>query len=88
MKRVVGLARDILHDAVAVALLVGQREEDVKDGGYSYTLPSMTAALGLYKQAGFVEVAPYSTDPTPGAVYLGVMVSDTELFSAGDGADD
>jgi N-acetylglutamate synthase-like GNAT family acetyltransferase len=53
---------------------------------YADTLPSMAAALGLYKAMGFVEVGAYSDDPTPGAVYLGVMVSDTEL-AAGDGAD-
>jgi hypothetical protein len=30
----------------------------------------MAAALDLYRRMGFVEVGPYSDDPTPGAVYL------------------
>jgi GNAT superfamily N-acetyltransferase len=34
------------------------------------TLPSMLPALTLYRGAGFVEVGPYSDEPTPGAVYL------------------
>jgi putative acetyltransferase len=34
------------------------------------TLPSMLPALTLYRRAGFVEVGPYSAEPTPGAVYL------------------
>ena len=34
------------------------------------TLGSMDSALRLYRTLGFAEVAPYSADPTPGAVFL------------------
>jgi hypothetical protein len=30
----------------------------------------MASALDLYRRRGFVEVGPYSNDPTPGAIYL------------------
>jgi putative acetyltransferase len=38
---------------------------------YCDTLKSMTAALQMYKENGFSEVAPYSATPTPDAIYLG-----------------
>jgi putative acetyltransferase len=34
------------------------------------TMPVMTDALALYKRRGFELTAPYSPDPTPGAVYI------------------
>lgn len=42
--------------------------------GYKYmygdTLPSMESALQLYRRVGFQEIPPYSSAPTPGAIYL------------------
>jgi ribosomal protein S18 acetylase RimI-like enzyme len=38
---------------------------------YLDTLPSMAEAIQLYRSLGFAEVAPYSPDPHPGALYLG-----------------
>ena len=34
------------------------------------TLTSMTSALAMYRRMGFSEVAAYSSNPTPGAVFL------------------
>ena len=37
---------------------------------YGDTLPTMQVAAGLYEQLGFKQVGPYSDNPTPGAIYL------------------
>jgi putative acetyltransferase len=37
---------------------------------YGDTLETMAPALDLYRRMGFVEVGPYSDNPTPGAIYL------------------
>jgi putative acetyltransferase len=37
---------------------------------YADTLPIMMEALSLYQRAGFERVEPYSSTPTPGAIYL------------------
>ncbi len=34
------------------------------------TMPTMTKALAFYRRVGFIEVGPYASDSTPGAVYL------------------
>jgi hypothetical protein len=48
---------------------------------YGDTLASMASALLLYRDMGFVEVEPYSIDPTPGAIYLRL---DCVLLSTAD----
>ncbi len=45
-------------------------EAGAYDRIYADTLPSMTAALELYRSIGFEEVGPYAADPTLGAIYL------------------
>jgi GNAT superfamily N-acetyltransferase len=59
-----GVGRALLERLIAEAT----------SGGYlaicADTMPSMLPALTLYRRAGFVEVGPYSDEPTPGAVYL------------------
>jgi ribosomal protein S18 acetylase RimI-like enzyme len=35
------------------------------------SLPSMTAAVALYRRFGFAEIPPYCYNPIPGTVYLG-----------------
>ena len=45
------------------------RRESYRDL-YGDTLPTLASALDLYRCMGFVEVGPYSDNPTPGAIYL------------------
>jgi len=58
------LGEALVHDAIAVA----------RQAGYARvlldTLPSMDAALRLYRRVGFVPTAPYRPNPVAGAVYL------------------
>lgn len=48
--------------------------DDARAAGYSEiyadTLRTMESALTMYRAIGFVEVGPYSTHPTPGAIFL------------------
>lgn len=62
--RRLGLAGSLLRKLIDEARLRGYRNL------YADTLPSMTAALNLYRNMGFAETGPYSDDPTEGAVYL------------------
>lgn len=58
---------------VASSLLASLCEKARRSGYrnlYGDTLTSMDSALDLYCNMGFVEVGPYSDDPTPGAIYL------------------
>ena len=58
---------------VAGSLLAALVEEARRAGYrnlYGDTLTSMASALDLYRNMGFVEVGPYSDNPTPGAIYL------------------
>jgi ribosomal protein S18 acetylase RimI-like enzyme len=41
------------------------------------TLPSMTAAIRLYGSLGFAPIDPYVFNPVPGALFLGLDLSDT-----------
>jgi putative acetyltransferase len=54
------------------------------DSLFADTLPSMVEALSLYKKAGFVLVDPYSSSPTPGAIYLKKQLVRPEVARAGD----
>lgn len=38
------------------------------------TLPKMTAAIALYRVLGFAPRGPYSSRPTPGAVFFGLQL--------------
>lgn len=59
-----GIARALLSWLISEARGVGYREL-VCD-----TMPSMIEALTMYNSFGFQQVGPYSSDPTPTAIYL------------------
>jgi putative acetyltransferase len=50
------------------------KEAQGYDVMFADTLPSMSAALKLYRAIGFVEVGPYAEKPTPGAIYLALKL--------------
>ncbi len=59
-----GLGRALLDWVIAEARAAGYREM-VGD-----TMPVMDRALSMYDRYGFERTSPYTTEPTPGAVYL------------------
>jgi len=62
---------------IGKALLSGLIEEARREGYevmYGDTLKSMNSALHLYRQMGFSEVAPYSSSPTPNAIFLKLVL--------------
>jgi GNAT superfamily N-acetyltransferase len=59
-----GFGRQLLREAIAGARQIGYQVM------YGDTLPTMQVAAGLYAELGFKPVGPYSENPTPGAIYL------------------
>jgi putative acetyltransferase len=59
-----GMGRALLARLVQDARAEGYQEM------YADTLESMEAAQGLYTRMGFSTVGPYSSHPTPGAIFL------------------
>lgn len=59
-----GLGRALAEAIVAEARRIGYREMLLD------TLPSMAAALGLYRSLGFRPAAPYYATPVPGTIFL------------------
>ena len=55
-------------------LLAGSLIAEARTIGYARmrldTLPSMTAAIPLYRSLGFREIPPYTKNPVPGALFL------------------
>ena len=63
-----GLGRVLLEWIVAQARARGYREL-VAD-----TMPQMSTALAMYEASGFERTGPYGSDPTPGAVYIRLLL--------------
>lgn len=63
-----GLGRKLLMAAIDEARQIGYSVM------YGDTLPSMHEAAGLYENIGFERVDAYSDNPTPGAIYLRLVL--------------
>jgi len=63
--RGLGLGRALMDAILAEAGGLGYREIRLD------TLPTMTAAIAMYRQAGFVPVAPYYDTAPAGTIFLG-----------------
>jgi GNAT superfamily N-acetyltransferase len=63
-----GLGRALLNRVIADARSMGYRTM------YGDSLPSMIEAQTLYRTYGFRQVGPYSAAPTPGAIYLELLL--------------
>jgi ribosomal protein S18 acetylase RimI-like enzyme len=62
--RGLGLGRALMNAVTEQARLAGYREMRLD------TLPTMAAAQGLYRQAGFEEIPPYYDTPVEGTVFM------------------
>jgi GNAT superfamily N-acetyltransferase len=67
--RGLGLGRQLLAWVIAEAKAAGYRQL-VCD-----TMPVMADALAMYERAGFERTAPYSGHPTPGAIFLRLVLA-------------
>jgi ribosomal protein S18 acetylase RimI-like enzyme len=72
MKRL--YVRESFRSAGLGRILAQRIIDEARQSGYQRmrldSLPSMVAALGLYRRLGFREIPPYRTNPVPGAIFL------------------
>lgn len=64
-----GIARRLSVTLLAAARDIGYRRVRLD------TLASMTEAIALYRSLGFVETAPYYSNPLPGATFMALDLS-------------
>jgi len=62
--RGLGLGRKLLESALENARWLGYRSIRLD------TLPSMAAAIALYREFGFTDISPYRDNPFEGTIYL------------------
>lgn len=63
-----GLGRNLAEHIVIRARQLGYRRMLLD------SLPTMTAAMQLYRSLGFRDIEPYTTSPVPGTVFLELML--------------
>jgi ribosomal protein S18 acetylase RimI-like enzyme len=63
--RGLGLGKALVDAIVAEAIRIGYREMRLD------TLPTMGEAIGLYRKAGFLPIAPYYETPVAGTIFMG-----------------
>ncbi|MBI5535822.1 MAG: GNAT family N-acetyltransferase [Deltaproteobacteria bacterium] len=68
--RASGLGRRLATAVIDEARSIGYRAMQLD------TLPSMQAAITLYKSLGFQPMQPYCVNPVPGALYMQLKLSD------------
>lgn len=77
MKRL--YVRPAFRGAGVGCLLVQRIIEEGRRAGYQRmrldSLPSMEAAIGLYRQLGFSDIPPYRANPVESAVFLELLLS-------------
>jgi len=59
-----GFGRELIHALIDSAREIGYARMQLD------TLPSMTKAIAIYRSLGFEEIAPYRTNPVPGALFF------------------
>ncbi len=67
--RGLGLGKALIDAIVKEAVRIGYREMRLD------TLPTMTAAIALYRRAGFVPIEPYYDTPLEETVFLGRLLA-------------
>jgi putative acetyltransferase len=60
-----GAGRALAESAIAAAVEIGYRRMRLDT-----VEPAMRDAVALYRQLGFIEIAPYRPNPIPGAIYM------------------
>ncbi len=63
--RGLGLGKALVDAIITQALRIGYHEMRLD------TLPAMTAAIALYRKAGFTPIAPYYETPLAGTMFMG-----------------
>lgn len=69
--RGLGLGKALMQAVIGEARRRGYRDMRLD------TLPSMTAAQAMYRQAGFVPIAPYYETPIGGTVFMALDLTET-----------
>ncbi len=64
-----GVGRFLAESLIEQARSIGYRAMRLD------TMPSMTAAIPLYRSLGFRDIEPYTTNPVPGALFLEMELS-------------